>query len=337
MKMRRKVTKMKSNAKSKTIIFIALGILFALLPLITANLSFITGNSNKSSDYSDDSNLNNENLKISAVSEKIHINGNSEWFAFKNDGNCSGEGTYSDPYLIEDLVIDGGGSGSCILIGNSTVYFRIENCTVYKSGPSYPNAGIKLSNVTNAQLIDNDCSSNYDGIVLDYCTNNSILGNTANNNDEIGIFLRSSDRNNISGNTANYNLRGIYLGFSKNNTISGNTANNNNFYDGIKLNYSNNNTISGKTANNNYLCGITLSYSDNNTISGNTANNNNLDGIYLHSSFSNTISGNILIGNSNCYTEFLCEGNIFENNYCENRIDLTILNLIILLTILFIA
>ena len=76
MQMRRKVVKLKSNAHSKIIILITLGTLFALLPLITTNLSFITGNSNKSSDYSDDSNLDYENLKLSVVSGKIHINNN---------------------------------------------------------------------------------------------------------------------------------------------------------------------------------------------------------------------------------------------------------------------
>jgi len=42
---------MKSNVKSNLII---IEILFALLPIITANLSYVTNNSNKSLDYSDD-------------------------------------------------------------------------------------------------------------------------------------------------------------------------------------------------------------------------------------------------------------------------------------------
>jgi hypothetical protein len=50
----------------------------------------------------------NEFLKTSEVSGKIFINGTSDWVDFKNAGKCSGEGTYSIPYVIEDLVIDGG-------------------------------------------------------------------------------------------------------------------------------------------------------------------------------------------------------------------------------------
>ena len=90
--------------------------------------------------------------------EKIVINnGNGStynWSVAKADGICTGNGTYSEPYIIEDLVIDAGGSGSCISIENSDVYFIIENCTLYNSG-GYYTAGIKLSYVDNSQLINN--------------------------------------------------------------------------------------------------------------------------------------------------------------------------------------
>lgn len=43
----------------------------------------------------------------------------------KTAGICTGQGTYSDPYVIQDLVIDAGESGSCILIENSNDYFKI--------------------------------------------------------------------------------------------------------------------------------------------------------------------------------------------------------------------
>ena len=97
---------MKSNAKSKIIILITLSILFGLLSIITTNLSLITSNSNKNSEYNDNRNLDNKNLQISAVSGKIHINNN--WSAAKSAGIATGSGTYSDPYVIEDLIIDEG-------------------------------------------------------------------------------------------------------------------------------------------------------------------------------------------------------------------------------------
>ena len=267
---------MKSKAKSKILILITLGILFALLPMITINLNFITGNSNKSSDYSDKINLDNKNLKISAVSGKIYINGSSEWLAFKNDGNCTGLGTYSDPYVIEDLVIDGGGSGCCIWIENSAMYFKIENCTVFNSGAdTYYDAGIRLLSTTKGTLINNNCSHNYNGIHLENSNNNTVSGNTANNNSHIGIYLIDSNNNNISGNTAAINnYFGIHLWYSDNNNISGNTINNN--YIGIYLLDSNNNNISGNTINNNSI-GIRLFDSHDNTISENIFNNNRVN------------------------------------------------------------
>ncbi|MFW9828670.1 MAG: hypothetical protein ACFFEY_13845, partial [Candidatus Thorarchaeota archaeon] len=58
--------------------------------------------------------LDNFNLKFSKLSEKIHIDGKLDWINAETTGICAGNGTYSDPYVIEDLIIDGESSGSCI-------------------------------------------------------------------------------------------------------------------------------------------------------------------------------------------------------------------------------
>jgi hypothetical protein len=63
---------------------------------------------------------------------RIHINGN--WTDVKTVGICSGGGTYSDPYVIEDLIIDGGALGYYILIENSDVHFIIRNCSFTNGG-----------------------------------------------------------------------------------------------------------------------------------------------------------------------------------------------------------
>ncbi|MBA7484748.1 hypothetical protein ES707_20278 [subsurface metagenome] len=309
---------MKSSVKSKILILIALGILFALSPMITVNLSFIAGNNNKSSKYSAENNLDKENLKLSKISERIHIINNSGWVAFKNDGNCTGEGTYSDPYIIEDLVINGGGSGSCILIENSDVYFKIENCTVYNSGgsPSADSAGIELSNASNGNLTNNNCSNNYIGIYLFLSDYNTISGNTANNNYH-GIYLVGSAYNTISGNTANNNYHGIHLMGCYYNSISGNTVSYN-IDCGIYLDSNNDhNTISGNTANNNSR-GIYLLYSDYNTISGNTANNN-WHGIGLYFSYFNTISGNTANNNGDGICLIFSDYNTISGNIANNN------------------
>ncbi|MFX1314279.1 MAG: nitrous oxide reductase family maturation protein NosD [Promethearchaeota archaeon] len=263
-------------------------ILLLLLLCIVFAFSPITFNNNRKLNvgYSDDIEFDYENVRLSEVSGRIHIDNN--WTDAWDAGICTGNGTYSDPYVIEDYVIDGRGSGIGIWVENSNVSFIIRNCTVYNSG-----VGIQLSNVINSQLINNNCSltNSYGGIRLSFSNYNNLSGNTANNNDEYGIYLYYCDSNTASGNTANSNDVGIIIQGSDNSIVSGNTANNNTEE------------------------GISLLYSDNNMLSGNTVNYNFI-GIYLYSSYYNIISGNTLLGNYYCIFEENCEGNIFENNDC---------------------
>jgi parallel beta-helix repeat protein len=315
---------MKSSPKSKIKILIALGILFALSPIITVNLSFIVGNNNKSSEYSDDITLDNKNLKISAVSGRIHIDNN--WSAAKIAGICTGNGTYSEPYIIEDLVIDANNTGSGILIENSDVYFKIENCSVYNSRFNQL-CGIRLSNVNNSLIITNNCSWNYYGIYLSGCNNNTISGNNISYSEEFGIYLSGCNNNMILGNIVSDNEEGIFLTSSWCNTISGNNISYSDEF-GMYFYNSNNNMISGNTANNNGWWGISLRYSENNTISRNTANNNNMDGIYLFDSNNNTISGNTANNNysdgihlfKNCDNNTV-SGNIANYNTCGTHLS----------------
>jgi parallel beta-helix repeat protein len=156
-------------------------------------------------------------LRISANSGPIHINDNNpsnNWSVAKDAGICTGNGTYSEPYVIEDLVIDGAGSRSSLLIEYSSVFFKIVNCTIYNSS-----FGIQLITVNNADLIDNNCSSLDYGIILDHCHNNTISRNIANNNRQSGIELGLCNNNSILENTAYNNLYGIYISGNNNNIL----------------------------------------------------------------------------------------------------------------------
>jgi len=284
---------MKSNTRSKIIILITLGILLAFLPIFINNPRFTARDRDITSTYNNE--FDHENLKLSAVSGKIHIDGNSGWTAFKAAGNCTGNGTISEPYVIEDLEIDGEGSGPCIFIENSDAYFRIENCTLYNAGVRVPpnpddRAGIRLLNVDNSQLINNNCSSNPIGILLESSDNNTISENIVNDNSWIGIRLGESDNNIISGNTVNNNTGFGLLSYSSLlNNISTNVFKNNNII-GIYTNTCENTTISGNTVINSSH-GMFIAADSYDNILGNDLHNNSENGLFIRA-VNCIISGN---------------------------------------------
>ncbi|MFX1427283.1 MAG: nitrous oxide reductase family maturation protein NosD [Promethearchaeota archaeon] len=168
--------------------------------------------------------FNNVNLKASALSGRIHIDGNAGWAAFQAAGNCTGQGTASNPYIIEDLIIDGENADNCIWIENSDVYFRIKNCMVFNAIGSIINyAGIRLDFVSNGKLINNVINNNYYGMRLEESDNNEISGNFANMSIHWGIYLDSCDNNKILNNHMSYaGDTGIRLSDGENNLISRN-------------------------------------------------------------------------------------------------------------------
>ena len=275
----------KSKAKSKDIILFTLSIIFLILPIFTFIFSNIMFKSNYL-DYEVIFNSDKLNLKHSKISGKIHVDNN--WTAIKAMGICTGNGTYFEPYLIENLEIDAKNSGSCIIIENSNLYFRIVNCTLSNSAGS-ANGGIKLNNVTHSQLIENICFSNWCGIRLQNSAINIISDNIVNDNN-FGIDLMNSNNNTVSGNILNRGDNGIDLSCSNNNSISGNTLNNNDFR-GINLFDCNNNIVSGNIVNNVWF-GIWI-VGFNNYVKENILNFCFL-GIHLYNNRNCTLSGNIM-------------------------------------------
>ncbi|MFX0060420.1 MAG: NosD domain-containing protein, partial [Candidatus Heimdallarchaeota archaeon] len=260
---------MRNKSKLKIIITI-FGIIFAFLTISNLNLVDNSFNNDGTAENQDESHSRNPKISGYWTTNFIHVDGNWSDTATVYDW-CSGDGSWGNPYTIENVIIDASSSptGSGILINNSkNEYFIIRNCTVYNAF-----AGIWLENTDNGTLTLNNCTSNSRGIRLrNNCKNNIIANNMADGNSLVGIILEfNCDNNNISGNSANgpIQIRGIRLrDYCDNNIISGNSVNDNDLY-GIYLNY----------------------YCDDNTISGNTANGNNR-GIFLTDRCDgNTISG----------------------------------------------
>ena len=296
---------MKSNIK---IVLFTLVILFVFSSMFEA---FSNGGKNVIEFNEENPNQIEKSGSWNLIGTTISIDNN--WTAVKAAHEwCTGEGTESEPYIIENVTIDSQDSGSCIEIQNSNEYFIIQNCSLYNAGSAH-DAGITLNNVTNGKIINTYCYRNYHGIYLTLSDSNTVSGNTASNNLDNGICLYESINNTVSGNAVSYNWGGIALDESENNTVSDNTASNN-YIHGIYLYGSDNNTVSDNTANYNYYHGIYLYGSDNNTFSENTASNNSA-GIYLYGSDNNTFSENTA-SNNNYYGVYLygSENNTFSGN-----------------------
>ncbi|MEM3395847.1 MAG: NosD domain-containing protein [Thermoplasmata archaeon] len=228
----------------------------------------------------------------------LHINGNSEFVAFAQFYGWAGDGSQSNPYIIENYEIDANNSRYCIWIENTTVSFLIINCAVSNatvSGSAPYGAGIALKNVTNGRIENNTCTnSNY------------------------GIYFYSGSNNNvIIGNRAFGSTNGIYLYFSSNNTIVNTNASGNSYY-GIYLSASSNNTITNNYVSGNDDAGIYLdSTSSYNKITSNILTGNTM-GIGVYSGNYNTISNNDVYGN-NGFGIYL-SGSTGDNNITNNRV-----------------
>ncbi|MBY8990690.1 MAG: right-handed parallel beta-helix repeat-containing protein [Candidatus Lokiarchaeota archaeon] len=232
------------------------------------------------------------------IDDTLTTNGTSwgNWTWARSQPWCTdGDGTKENPYIIKDSTFIPAGPSDCLSIYHSRKYFIVSNCTS-KDIPVGTFSGIKLNNVTNANIIDNHAYNNSYGIYLDDCYYNNISGNSVNNN-SLGIYLYFCDNNTVSGNTANYNVDGLYLEESNDNTVTGNTANGNS-QNGIYSYFCDYNNITGNAINNNGDSGLDIEDNcDNNIISGNTVNNNTYNGIYIYDDCNyNTISNNIING-----------------------------------------
>jgi parallel beta-helix repeat protein len=203
--------------------------------------------------------------------------------------------------------------------GNATILKRMFDSSVKEGVITLTGrSGCKIADLQVDGNKTSYTSSNNYGIYLDSSSNNTIIGNTCNNNNSYGIYLSSASNNTVTSNTCNNNNYGIYLRNSSNNsTVTSNTCNNNSY--GICLNKSSNNTVTGNVCDNNYI-GIYFYDSSNNTVTSNTCNNNNF-GIGLgNSNNNNTIIGNTC-NNNGSYGIYLdtSSNNTVTCNTCNNN------------------
>ena len=244
-------------------------------------------------------------------SENITINGNFELSQISSSGN----GTELNPYVIENLNINGQNITYCMLIENTDKYFVIENCTFYNAS-----IGLWFNNVTFGNIKSNLIYQNLNiGIFVNCSYNCTFYYNNVENNEESGILLFNSSNNYFVLNNINFN-----------------------FKNGIILNKSHNNTLSLNLLQGNINKGIFLNNSNSNDIVGNSIDNHTY-AIYLDNSNYNFISHNDGVLNNFTIIQVNCEGNILIDNFEVNldqlpknflTIDFTIVFLISVIALL---
>ena len=253
------------------------------------------------------------------VLSPIYIDGEASgvgahnWTWAKNQPWCSGDGSFINPYVLENITINAGGSGFCVSVENSGVFFEIRNSEFSNAGFTFPDSAILLNNVGNATIMRNNLTdTNFIGIRMDNSDNNYLIGNNASLTD-LGILMTNSEFNHITENTVNDNIENAINidDFSNNNTISGNTIISANSYGISIFSYSNNNTVSGNYVEGNFIGISMLDHCDYNRVYGNKLVDNDF-GVSIHN-FNST--QNVVYNNTFLLNTVNGEDDSFNINY----------------------
>ena len=113
-------------------------------------------------------------------------NPNYNWSktAAENDW-CSGAGTIEDPYIVENVYIDGNlsieeipgepYSGNCLSTYDSTAYFIVRGCYFTRAGTGEFNSGIFLRHTENGILYNNTLTYSNNNIFVGFWSHNTTV------------------------------------------------------------------------------------------------------------------------------------------------------------------
>jgi parallel beta-helix repeat protein len=318
--------------KGKTVILLCLTLLI-LCPLTTISCCIDSPNAVQTQEIM--------NISILSYEESlpIHISNNSDFVNQASANSWDGNGSVSDPYIIENLNITVSGN-SPIQIGNTTVFFEVRGCLIVGGS-----TGILLQNVTNAKIWNtiirytDSCGLLVTESESVLVTNNTIYGISGTE----GVYSLGSDHCEFSNNTiVAVSGWGILLDYSNNCSITdnylGSTA-----YDGIGLRDSSENNITLNEISHSHLSGIKLGNSHRCNIEQNFVGPSVTDGISVEASSNCRIVDNVLYlsggysldiaGNSNqiirnTFYESWMQGlrcqsnnnNVTQNNFIQNNL-----------------
>lgn len=114
---------------------------------------------------------------------------------------CSGLGTSVNPYVIENITINGQYKDFYLIILNTNDYFIIRNSTFSNVENIPGSVALKLKNVTNGMVLANEISDNgYMGISLESSENIQVSHNQFRHNENHAIYIFNSNNISISNN-----------------------------------------------------------------------------------------------------------------------------------------
>lgn len=218
------------------------------------------------------------------ISTVIRINSDAEFAYLAAQNGWSGNGTANNPYIISGYTIDArvsSGNTDGIYIGNTTVYFVIENNTI-----------------SNASQNDweNGYPYNYgDGIMLYNVTHGIVKNNILINNTNYGIAVYNSTNVTVENNILNNDS--FEISYSDNIKLVNNSGHGMGFY-GVFMYYSNNVMLYNNTFKSDFGYGtyfIEIFHSKNSTFYNNTIINT---GIFLSGNFDDELSQRIPTNNT---------------------------------------
>ncbi len=175
----------------KKLIYLTMGLLFFISIGTFLNIFFPIMTGGKSSINEND--INNKTiLKQPKISSGYWNNFSyimiyNNWSTAANYDWCKGDGSWGNPYIIENMTINvqNRTSYGLYIIDSKNYYFIIRNITVYNTSSDFcNNAGITLSGTNNGTLEGNNCSLNIDvsGITISNCENITLVNNVISNN-----------------------------------------------------------------------------------------------------------------------------------------------------------
>lgn len=232
--------------------------------------------------------------------DPIHVQGDADLAATADAEGWPGDGTATDPYVIEGFFVEANGTDA-IRIENTTDHLLIRDDLV-TTDPTHD--GIALVNVTNVTVAENTVEDAHEAIVVRRSTDVVVSSNTARGNERAGIAVVGSEDVEVRDNEASLNRDGI--------RVTGNA-----FFGWTSRNV----RVADNRAEANAECGISLSRdSEGSVVRDNTALGNRV-GICLTSTGDHLIVGNSAPDNR-AFGIALWEGhdNVIRDNEAEGDI-----------------